>query len=686
MARIPSSERFSSALVVNQSSAPQTNAPKPTNTPSPESNLEKVMAIADCLYTLKLSDDLVTTLGVVDMLKKCTDAASSLGSKTDVPEVQHDDVGVRVEEIDVIRLQTNHVIDSVDEINSFVSRAKANGFSQPQNPLARIAKFNTTRAFVNNSGVNRIGIFPNSLENTLANDLMFNLNILLDLVKKEKDGEIDFDNRSLTTAGTAAQLSSYDISLDGYDIDKTGGSADLLSFLPDVDKIKRARVKASLGSLNFDDRIPRIVFTVNYDPDGISQGAIVGWKRIIDASGYVIRRHSVFDNEDVEFNFTNEDALSQYEAVKDYVNEWVLSFYDQIDDDMIFAFLDTEVVKHNFYTYHLEAIQKIRSSNKFIFNIDSAVSPLSLIALNDIEKEIRTHVKETVGKKYNRTNVDSICPYPFLSRKLYGHDKFDWILAAMNVATSIERNDERSTVKEFSYLEANFSTIRRSISNGKFVKPVDPNAIINNLKESISTFGVSQTLLEVITFTGLDVFFGKKQDNDNTFKRATDVYSDDDSTGISMILASIDIETATIDMSALVSNLLSITEGSVNKDEVDESTTVSEISVPDEDETKVDTELEEDAEDSLQFVGNFEQGEDFLDLTTFEGISEFIRTIRLFFDQNPNRKANTRNAGASTGPSTRVTLPDGSTRTVSAFRASRSQLFNRRGGGGTSNS
>jgi len=450
---------------------------------------------------------------------------------------------------------------------------------------------------------------------------------------KEKEGEFDLHSKTIKSTGTGAQISSYSISLDGYDIVTSNGAVGILSFLPDIDKIKRKRIREALGSLTFKNRVPKIIFTVNYEPDGVSRGNIIGWKRIFDASSYTLKRHDIFENKEIEYEFSNEDLVSQYEFIKNYVNEWVLSFYDHIDDDMVYAVLDKEIVPHHFYVYTLVANQLIRTDKDFVFNVDTSLLAISRLQLKDIGNEIASHVKNTVGKKIKDADVDDVNPYPFISKRFYGNDKYDWILAAINVKAAKERGDDRTTVRKFSYLGANHSFISEQIRAGRFFRPTDPDEIVKNVNESITTFGVTQTLLDIIENTGLDFYFGSKESSaEEQFKRATAVLDEVDLGGITTILSIIDPETATVDVESLVSNLLLVSQGRINTNQVDESSKPTEIDVPPQ---QKDEEIF--SEDPLQFVGDFDASQEILDLTTFDGISEFIRIIRLFFDMSPNR-------------------------------------------------
>jgi hypothetical protein len=280
------------------------------------------------------------------------------------------------------------------------------------------------------------------------------------------------------------------------------------------------------------------------------------------------------------------------------------------------------------YTYSIRAYQTLRTGGQFLFEVDSSPFQLSSLQLNDVQVEMTARVQNTINLP--GSNFDDISPYPFLSQKLYGHDKFDWMLAAMNVKAAVDRGETRVAVRRFSYLGAQLSFVREQMSTGKFFKPINPDEIVQNIVRSISTFGVSQVLADVIETTGLDLFFGPKEDTspNDQFKRATTLLDASDLGQIGIVLSAIDADTATVDINVLTNNLLTMSSG--REYVIDPASSPTEIAVPESSKNDL-------AEDTLQFVGKFQPGEQILDLATFDGISQFVRTIRLFFDMSPNR-------------------------------------------------
>lgn len=594
-------------------------------------NQKKVSKIADCLYGFKMSDSIVAglELGAEEYRQRCREALSFFGVDITGIEIDFDNDATA---ISTIRNYANDMLAFADDISNFVARAAAAGFAPPSNPMLEIIEFNETRVLHSMPSNLGMRITPVSMQQQVSDDVMFNIGIFLQLMEKERNGELDLLGRPSTPSSNSAQISSYDMSFAGYDIATTGEGSDILSFLPDADMIKRRRVRQALGALNFSNREPKVLFTANYDPDGISKGCIVSWMRITDASGYKLIRHDLFNNETIEFNLPNNVIESHYESVKSYVEEWALSFYE-VPNNRVLAFLDNSIKRDNIYTYKLQAYQNIRTDKNFVFGPDVSPLILSNMQMADIKDEMDAHAQNTLGTTFPDAGADDISPYPFISKKLYGHDKFDWILAATNVKASIDRGEDRPTVRSFSYIGAKLSELRVKVAQGKFFKPIDPNEITRNVNESIRTYGLSQTILEVIELTGLAMFFGTRESpQEDTFMKATSVIGDAELDEIGTILSSIDAETATVDVSVLTANLLNMLRGQSDGNLLDETSIIAEVSVPDEDDAVV-------ADDPLQFVSRFDPGEEILDLATFEGISDFIRITRLFFDMVPNRNS-----------------------------------------------
>jgi hypothetical protein len=350
-----------------------------------------------------------------------------------------------------------------------------------------------------------------------------------------------------------------------------------------------------------------------------------------DASGYVIRRKSIFDGETKEFVLSSNDANVQYLLVKDYVKEWILSFYDKSSEDSVLAYVDKTTQPDKMYSYSIKAYQVSKTDKNTIFDVPLTKGVLSYSQLKLIEKALVKSAFSKLEGIVDEPSKDDLSPYPALANSIYGNENFDWIIAAVNIVAAKKRGDSRGTVRSYSYLGSNFSFISERIKEFKFFIPVDPDSVVDGITDSISTYGVTQTLMEVLENTGLMYFFGAKEEpDDDTFNRPDQIYDDLNIDSFANILSLVDPSTATIDTKSLITKLsnANLKGGLLTSGEGKSLGTSHEISV---------SSGGEFAENPAQFIANLDIESGVLDLTTFEGISSFIRIIRLFFDLNPNR-------------------------------------------------
>ena len=573
------------------------------------------------------SNDIVNT---IESLRRCARIASYLGNSSEYANSLLDNVDSSYENVYVdtplgpmkvgesheylttetiiggiasCRVNINGIIDT---ISSFATRAASLGFTPPSNPFDEITKL---RAESSSS------LYIVGATSQLADDIIYNISVYLQLIDAEYNGQLNLDGNVITGA---AQLAHVGFSTNGF-IDFSPSDSDLMTFLIDSDSIKRTLASNVLSTFDFTKRIPKILFTMKYDPDGIDRGAIVAWRRMPDASGYIIKRHDVFANKDKQFMLSTSQALESFEIVRDYVREWGLSFYDGLSDNFVYAYLDKTVEKDKYYVYTMEAYQNIKNPEESVFDVEVSIGSTSYVRLNEIKERINNVVSLRLSG-VEGIDTDSISPYPFLSKIFYDDSKYDWIIAGVNVLMSARRSDDRSTVRRFSYIGSKYSFVREQIENTTFMLPKEIDSVIENVRKSITNYGVSATILEILDKTGMLFFFDSKEESlYNDFQRAGDIKIDSSSKMLE-VLSAIDPETATISVSALLSNLRG-NAGSTSY----ESTAPTEIEIS----PKTNDEI---ADDFLQYVGSVLDGEDIIDLTTVDGIGRFMRVLRDFYD------------------------------------------------------
>lgn len=534
--------------------------------------------------------------------------------------------------------------EKIDETYDLLGKAKTSGIEIPNNPFISLSQMNVGRQLFSSLQITDVD----------ASRIVSDIRTVSKFVESVKSGKFSLKQNPLSSY---VQISSFALGTQGIG----GSSNNLIGFNPGADSFKVNRALEALSSLNFSKRIPRVMFTADFSPDGISsKGALIGWRKMQDASGYIVTRHSVFENKDVKFTVSNADLAKSTESVIDYVENWILSFYDNINTKNVFVWLDDTVKANNFYTYSIVAYQDSLPTVGSIFAVNKLPIKLTPAKLLEIQSEIsqmvasrpalQTNVKlatlrnqqsmellsvRVVGQELTEEPtsvpdglvIDDVSPYPHLSKKIYGDSRYDWIIAAMNVRAAFDRKENIETMRSFSYLGSKFSFINSQMDRGNFFVPENLGEVVNRVEQSIMNFGVTRTLIEILDTTGLLFFFGEK-----------DVSADGYGSGVALdggllaaILAAIDPETATIDPRALTTNMLSA---------VKNSSGLSISSIKELDQVSLETSHQTDdviADEAAQYVGDLKQNGTLIDLTTFEGMSRLIRTIRTYFDFNTNR-------------------------------------------------
>lgn len=553
----------------------------------------------------------------------------------------------------------NNVMDVVNRTCFFAARASAAGFLPPPNPFPVIANLNAQRGSTTKilPGIDAVATTvpaPISIQASQADDLVSNINIYVQLLQAEQDGKLDINQAAIN----ASQLSVATLSLEGFG-SSGHPSVDLMKYLPDIDELREQKNLQLLSAFDFTKRKPQIIFTADYSPDGQSKGCIVGWKRIPDASGYVLTRRNIFDQTEKSFVISNQDAQQALVPLSDYIKTWVLSFYENISDNLIYAYLDNTLSENQYYNYTVKAYQTHNNTKNHIFSIDTQPAPLSAKQRTSIDS-LLSDAAQTAGfadssQNSGGANSDDVNPWPILAQVILGSARYDWILAAINSRASVDRNDPRASTREYSYLGARASFIFNQASAGTFVIPKNINDVIKRVNDSVTSFGVSQTIAEVLHETGILYYFEGNEVPSNQSLSKTSTVTVGASPLLSGIIASIDPETATLDLKTFGKNLPDILTGlsdsgygnsadirglnlnsSIRQTSQGPQTGPQEIDVP----SNFDAPIGQQSGKSsgVQFVDDGDPiSSTVIDLTTYVGISDLVRTIRLFSDNGPNR-------------------------------------------------
>jgi hypothetical protein len=574
----------------------------------------------------------------LEYLGKCARASEFLGSPSDaaslalsssttlVTKNPSSSSNVSTVILNGIMDARNHVFDMMNRIATLYSSPQSANFTLPSNPFLKISALNSRRVSGGNISLS------DSDAQSIGNDITFCLN----LIRKQSRLGV----ASIPQSQDVVQLSSVEMSLRGF-----GGSGDnavsLLSFVPAAVAGAGGPVSENsnifsplLSPLDFKNRIPKILFISSYSPSGRVEGSVVAWKRVPDASGYIIKRRDIFTSEEVSFSFSNDDISSKYVQIEDYVKSWILGFYDTVNPESIFAFLDSTTKSDAYYQYTVQCYQISKQPNDSIFNVGSTIANLTSVQKDSIRSMIVSFANS------GSVSTTSVSPYPFLSEFFLGSSQYDWLLAGLNVRQSISRGDDADSTRKYSYLTADLLFIFQQMDRQKFVVPNNFNDIIANVQSSIVQFGISQVVQEIILETGISFFLGGGQSSilGLNASRFTSTRGNQILTTIS---SAIDPETATLDLDSLASNLsilLNMSDASfvsslatgLSKVPSQAQSTPSEFSIPANFNEAPQTAALNSSDRFLSSLGS--SNSHIVDLTTFDGISDMIRTIRIFSD------------------------------------------------------
>lgn len=517
----------------------------------------------------------------------------------------------------------------MDEVLAFASQAKNAGFDPPDNPFVEISRLNSLR--------NRTNVeVPVSQQE--ASDLLFNIQAYVDLLEAQAAGAINLQ----TGVFNAAQLEHISLSYTG--LGGTGNTAaDLMRLLPNADELKTKKAQDALSVLNFGKRLPHVVFVAEYNPNQVEgdMGALIGWKKMADAAGYIIKRHSVIGNEDVQFEVTNEDVIKN-QRYMEYARAYVLTFYDKIKADGVCLFLDSNPPIDDYCIYKVQAYQLKKESATSIIPsnfISMNLSTTQKLALNSRIKELDPVDIEAVGE-------ETISPWPVIAEQMLGDASLDWILAAANIRNSIDAKEEKAISRKHSYLNAHMKFLIDRADQGKLVRPTSIDDVRLAVSNAIQTYGISQTIEALLQETGVLYYFdGRDSREDTVFDRAG---TEDIKTSgvVGAVASAIDPESATIDLRNLATNMASI----LSDGKLEDYTTTLEMAAkkaegakPEEINIDPDVTSDTSAESGIQFVATLgEMADTSVDLTTFDGISKMMRVIRVMSDFGPKQNAPTR--------------------------------------------
>lgn len=532
-----------------------------------------IIEIADCLKGVSAA---APTEDIKNFLRSCQVAATDLKIDFWVD-------GGAMSDYQVAMMIRSIIVERIGKIHEVLKIGLSRGYLLPDSPFPLIEQFNAKRQFFKKFTI------P-------YNDQIRMVNAgadLSEITKAYEEGRITFERKP------AAQLASYEISVDGMSQQSGDPLADILGYQPDGDYIKRKRALDSLAKLDFSKRKPYVLFTLQ-NPKG---DVVICWSKMRDAAAYSISRRDVFYGISLPEIVVENNELEK--STKDLLQDerffQALSFYDWTSSRDVFAIADDSVESDTLYSYNISALQKKAPASPFIFDVQVnslLFSPSLLKSANDaLAKEAQVFGRE----------ASSMSPYPAISQAVYGDSSYGWVIAGCNILSSIRRADTVDDIRSNSYIGATTERLFAEAQAGRLFIPSDLSSVQQNVEAAIATYGISQTILSILDGVGITQFVSGKDDPNGI--QTTQQSIENSTGGLSRILSAIDPETATLDPKLIV------VSGQTN------SSRNTSIQV----------------KDSSDGIATFDEIVEagIIDLTTYTGISRLMQLLRTVYDFYP---------------------------------------------------
>lgn len=477
------------------------------------------------------------------------------------------------------------VLERIAHIAEMSRVALARGFLLPDNPFVELDRLNRYRRLFD--------VLKLLSGKVLA---MEKAALQLSQVTALYDaGEITFDRKP------AYQLSSYEVSVDGLAPQSGDALTDILGYQPDGDFIKRKRALDSLSKLDFTKRQPYWMFTADFDG-----AALLCWSRMHDASGYKISRRDVFAMVDLPPVYLDNQNLvdSTKELMADDRFYQLLTFYDWLDHSDVFVYLDRSVTADTLYSFNVTGVQRKAPGTPFIFDVQTS----ALFFSPALAQQVQSFVDQE-AEQFGRS-ASTISPYPALAQAIFGDPSYGWILAGLNTVAAVRRGDDADTVRALTFLGSTVDGLIAAGKSGKLVIPQDTGAVSKGVDNSISSFGISQTIISLLDGLGVTEFIAGKDDPTGT---PTQDLVERSTSGLSRILAVIDPITATLDTNLLITSLSNQSQKLDAKGSFMQEIRAYSFGIP------IDQAINKET----------------LDLTTHDGISKLMQILRTLYDFYP---------------------------------------------------
>lgn len=232
------------------------------------------------------------------------------------------------------------------------------------------------------------------------------------------------------------------------------------------------------------DNEPEILFIVEYIVDGVLKGALIVWEKYYDSTHYSVMKKNLFQSQ-AEFErilfLSQADLKEESKYFLSYIKD-ILGFKD-IDEDNIFIMLDDKIKEDRVYEYQIIASQVPQKAEQIDYRLALRCNDL----LNSIEFP-------------SSRGIYSIAKSAMGSRDLA------WIIGLVNIG-----------VKFFGNIYA------QPYVQDKLLVPRETDDVLSLIKDSISLFGLKDTLKAIIDILGgvsleiEEVFLDSIDTNRNVF-------------------------------------------------------------------------------------------------------------------------------------------------------------------------
>lgn len=370
------------------------------------------------------------------------------------------------------------VLQRLRDCTDIYMRAAAAGLFFSRDPVPLLQAINYARPVLK----------PILIDPVAHSGIMQSLRTLCDMLNRERAG-------TLSISSGRPQVGSLTISFEGM--------RGIPSTVFNADSLKRQQALDALRTLDFTKRRPKVLFMAERDEESLD--IVVGWKRMRDASGYLIDLKNVVSGSSVRVDVKSSDLQAPDPVAIDFYRRTMAPVMGSIAERDVALHRFRDVSPHSVYSLSIVPYQRVISAASGLFR-----TTLNRLVLTDDRLD-------SIGQSIQRMSLglasgsDWITPYPEISRALYGTDRFGWMLAGLNLLSSFERGEVINTVRGYSYIGAKFSFIRRQIEAGAFYVPAEVTALEVALDRAFSDYGLSATLTEVFDKCGMLLFFDERE-------------------------------------------------------------------------------------------------------------------------------------------------------------------------------